>query len=280
MPDQAAEIRRLALRNGLRSTAHDSGPAPIVISGGKPGVGATTLAVHLAAALAAEAQRVVLVDADLYRADVASQCGLPNSLGIADVLAGRKSIHEILQRGPFGFQIAPGSASADARRAVSDRSLQRLLRQMRTLAPHTDCLLVDAGNQPGEITAALWSAAANVLLVTSPDAVAVMDTYALIKTLYSFRQLTQPLHLIVSQADQVTAADVHRRIDQSCRRFLGMSLELFAAIPFDPSAASAARGLCLQDPGETSPLAEAARRLARQINEFRNPAPSQRRLAA
>jgi MinD-like ATPase involved in chromosome partitioning or flagellar assembly len=129
--------------------------------------------------------------------------------------------------------------------------------------------LIDAGNQPTEIAAALWSAAAHVLLVTSPDAVAVMDTYALIKTFCSRRPLAQPLHLIVSHADAVCAADVHRRIDQSCRRFLGMSLELLAAIPLDPLAAS-----------ETGPLADAARRLARQINELRNPAPVQRSMAA
>ena len=55
---------------------------------------------------------------------------------------------------------------------------------------------------PANSTARLWSAADGVLLVTSPDAVAVMDTYALIKTLLSRHALRQPLALVVNQADR------------------------------------------------------------------------------
>src|SRR6185436_17726008 len=108
---------------------------------------------------------------------------LPRGLDIGDVLAGRRSIHEVLQRGPAGMQILAGAASAEVRDSVGERAILRLLKQMRSLGPHTDWLLVDAGNQPSEFTERLWSAADRVLLVTSPDAVAVMDTYALVKTL-------------------------------------------------------------------------------------------------
>ena len=76
----------------------DDIPAPrtLVLSGGKEGLGTTTLAVNFAVAMAAHGLRTLLIDADLYRADVAGQCGLPESTGIGDVLAGRKSIHEVL----------------------------------------------------------------------------------------------------------------------------------------------------------------------------------------
>src|SRR5206468_499377 len=108
-------------------------------------------------------------------------------------------------------------------------------RQMRSLGPHADWLLVDAGNQPSEMAAQLWSAADRLLVVTSPDAVAVMDTYALIKTLLSRQSLRQSPALVVNQAaDEATAADVHRRIDQSCRRFLGLAIEFAGWLPLDP----------------------------------------------
>jgi len=207
----------------------------LVVSGGRHGVGATTLAVQLAAALAQEAQRVVLVDADLGKGDVAAHCEHSAALGIADVLAGHKTIHEVLQRGPAGMQILAGAAAQQIRDVLNPRAIARLLKQMRSLAPHADWLIVDAGNQPSEMAAELWSAADRLLMVTSPDAAAVMDTYALIKTLLSRQSLRQAPALVVNQAaDEATAADVHRRIDQSCRRFLGVAIEFAGWLPLDP----------------------------------------------
>jgi flagellar biosynthesis protein FlhG len=225
------KLDRMQIFSG-RANFSSGGPRMLVIAGGKPGVGATTVAVQLAAALAREALRVVLVDADLDRGDIAAQCKLRGLVGIGDVLSGHKTIHEVLDRGPFGLQILAGSVSAEIRVGLNERSMQRLLRQMRSLSPHADWLLVDAGNQPSELAARLWSAADQLLIVTSPDAVAVMDTYALIKTLLPRHPASQFLSLVVNQApDDAAALDVHRRIDQSCRRFLNASVRFLGGFP-------------------------------------------------
>jgi flagellar biosynthesis protein FlhG len=204
----------------------------LVLSGGRPGVGATLLALKLAEVLANEALRVLLIDADLYRADIADQCQLTAAHNIHDVLRGQKTIHEVLQRGPAGIQIAAGAASVEARASATDRAIQRLIRQLPTLAKHADWLIVDAGNQPTELAARLWSIADDLLLVTAPDVVAVMDTYALIKTLISKHTPHRSVSLVVNQSpDDATALDVHRRIDQSCRRFLGLAIGFCGSVP-------------------------------------------------
>jgi len=237
-------------------------PRMLVVAGGRPGVGATTLAVNLAAALAQDALRTVLIDADLHHADAASQCNLPGSLGIGDVLAGRKNIHEVLQRGPAGLQILAGAASAETRNSLSQRAIQRLLRQIATLGPHADWIIVDAGSQPSEFAAWLWTAAEIVLLVTVPEAAAVMETYALIKTLLARHELRRDILLAVNQtADDAVAADVHRRIDQSCRRFLGLPIEFAGGLPHDTLGG----GLIESD----SPLAAALARLGSRLFDDR-----------
>src|SRR4051812_33392450 len=104
MSDQAPSFRSLVPSDRDQPRGSERGPGTLVISGGRPGVGATTLAVNLAGALAQDGLRVVLIDADLYRADVAAQCKLAGGLGIGDVLEGRKNIHEVLQLGPAGMQ--------------------------------------------------------------------------------------------------------------------------------------------------------------------------------
>jgi flagellar biosynthesis protein FlhG len=267
MDDQATELRRLVLPSVRLSSAREAGPRTLVVTGGRSGVGATTMAMNLAAALATDALRVVLVDADTNRGDVAAQCGLAKGLDFGDVLSGRKSVHEALQRGPAGMQVLAGSTTPESRSSVNERSIQRILRQIRSLEPHADWVIIDAGHQATDLTARFWSIAEHVLLTTSPDAAAVMDTYALVKTLLSRQRLARPLALAVNLVeDPLGAADVHRRIDQSCRRFLGLSLDLAGAAPCDAAAAKASREhapVVISDPA--SALARAISRLARQL---------------
>ncbi len=243
MLDQATQLRRLVLKSG-RTLGDDAAPPPrlVVVSSGKKGLGSTTLAVNLAVALAAHGSRAVLIDADLSGADVAASCGLTASVGIADVLLGRKDIHEVLQRGPGGMQVVVGACTAEARNACNERALGRILRQIQSLGRHADVVLVDSGSGSGEATLRFWQAADEVLLVTTPDAVAVMDTYATVKTLLTRSAVQSPLRLVVNQADsEAVAADVHRRIDQSCQRFLGLSVSLAGWLPHDAQAPAAQR---------------------------------------
>ena len=274
-----ADFRRLVFPTAASGADH-SGARMLVISGGRVDVGATTLAVNLAAALAQDALRVVLVDADLNRSDAAVQCGLAGSLTLHEVLAGRRSIHEALQLGPAGMQLVPGSALGETRAAINERSISRLLRQLRSLAPHVDWLIIDAGNQPSELMARLWGEADTVLLVTSPDAVAVMDTYALIKTLLTRRSLTRPPALVINKLQESeSAADVHRRIDQSCRRFLGLAVGFAAALPDDPDSLPAGDGSSAGLAVQQSPLMAGVRQIMTRLVEASTEPAVQRRAA-
>jgi flagellar biosynthesis protein FlhG len=274
MSDSTINFQRHVSRAG--GLAHDNaGPHTLVVSGGKAEVGATTLAIRLAQAQAQDAHRVVLIDGDLQKAAIAAQCNLNAALGIGDVLAGRKTIHEVLQRGPAGMHVLTGTSSAELRETLTERSIQRLVRHMRSLGPHADWLVVDAGHEPSEFTRRLWTAADRLLLVTSPDPAAVMDTYALIKTLLSRQALRKHVSLVINHApDEANAADVHRRIDQSCRRFLGLSIEYAGCLPTSPVAE-----IAVSTPDTTQPLATALARIARHVfpsSEFTG----SRRLAA
>ncbi len=266
--DQATQLRRLVLRSG-RAVGGDAAVPPrmLVVSSGKAAVGSTTAAVNLAAALAGHGARTVLVDADLARADVATQCGLSESIGIADVLLGRKDIHEALQRGPGGMQVVVGASTSQARNACTERALQRMQRQIQSLGRHADLVLIDVGAGSGAAALHFWQAADEVLLVTTPDAVAVMDTYATVKTRLGRPPAARPLRLVVNGAHSAdVAADVHRRIDQSCQRFLSLRVPLAGWIPPDELApADQRRGQPPVIARPDSPLAAAIEQLAEQV---------------
>ena len=281
MLDHTEKLRRLVSRSASIGHGPGAGPKLLVISGGKPGVGATTVAVNLAVTLSSDALRVVLVDANFARASIAVQCGVSDAIGIGDVLTGRRSVHEAIQRGPAGLQIIAGLPAGASRGSIPQCVSPRVRRQFQSLAPHADWVVIDCGHDSHSLVSEFWSAAEQVLLVTSPDAVAVMDSYALVKTILSSQQPARPLGLVVNQAaDEAIATDVHRRIDLSCRRFLGVSPEFAAALPRDPLAAHLARGtlpLTMQSPA--GPLALAIQQLAYRAIQSRDPG-QRERLAA
>lgn len=191
MRDQATRLRHLA--HDLQHERDNPSAYRIVVSGGKPGVGVTTIAANL----------VEVLRLDGVRAALATETRPQQADALADVLL------------------------FDASRI--------------------------ANPQPQ-----LWQTADEVLLVTTPDLVAVMDTYAAIKLQLPAHQPPR-LRLIVNQTMAASqTADVHQRLARSCERFLQTEIEALGEVPLDPCVIAAAEKLaplCARYPQSAASLA-------------------------
>lgn len=234
MPDQADKLRRLVIDAAPSAREAGSLPPTIVVTGGKGGVGATTVAINLAAALAQSGRRTVLVDA-APNADAAKLLGVDVERGgsLDDVLAGALSAADALCAGPAGISLVAGHWASERAPDRSPHSLERLLEQLPSLAGIADALVIDSGSGITNWTRRLWQEAGLVLLVTTPDDVAVMDAYATIKRGMPAPESNERLELkehldlrvlVNACHDTATAADVQSRLSASCRRFLGRSI--------------------------------------------------------
>src|SRR5688572_29555059 len=127
MHDQADELRQLVLRSAASALLPDV-PAPplVVVAGGKGGVGATTIAVNLTVAFARQGRRAVLVDADFNQPDATALCRVTDGATVSDVIAGRRTVHEALVRGPAGIQVLPGAWAQPALVDCSPAAQQRM----------------------------------------------------------------------------------------------------------------------------------------------------------
>lgn len=241
MLDQATQLRKLVLR-AMRDNPAMAGPPPrlLLLVGGQAGVGVTSVAVNLSVALSEQGSRVVIVDADPARPDVARLCGLPESADHEGTVHGTRDIHEVLQRGPAGIQVVPGLASAVGLLTPDTISEERLHRQLLTLGRHADIVVIDVGSATNSLARRFSRSASDVLLLTTPDDSAVMASYACIKTMLP-DATDSVLRLVVNRSDcSVEARDVHHRVADSCEKFLDRTVEFACRIPFDPAVSQAA----------------------------------------
>lgn len=254
MHDQADELRQLALRSGwTRTTAGSPETRMVVVTSGKGGVGVSTIAVNLAVSLAGLGQRTLLVDADLHGPDASTMCRVEDGPTLADVLAGRRTIHEALQRGPGGIQLLPGPWAEGRLAEYSPASHGRLLSGLRTLGAHADCVVLDVGARLDRFVGSCWQAADVVLTVVSPDTTAVMDTYAAIKLFDS--AATARLLTVVNQTDgEQSALEIHGRLARSCQRFLGLDLPLAGWVASYPAVVEAGQAQRVLVEEQTNPL--------------------------
>jgi len=242
MIDQANDLRKLVMQ---AAESRPGGPPErvpmLLVSGGKGGVGTTTVAVNLAVAAAQRGLRAVLIDADPDRADVQSLCRLRDRYTISDVLCGRRTLGEALQPGPAGVFVLPGASAAVDLADASESSQVRLLDQFAALGPRADLVVIDGGNGLHPFTRRLWRSSAAVVLLATPEPSAVLDAYAAIKV--AAGPAGRPgVRLLVNMCPSAEVADdVYGRIAQSCRRFLGFELPPCDWLPIEPCVSAAGR---------------------------------------
>ena len=266
MPDQANELRQL-MRHDARHARPRAGAWPqlVAVASGKGGVGTTTIAVNLAIALARSGRSTVLVDADLKSSDVARMCRVESRYTINDLLAGTHGIHEVLARGPGGIQVVPGPWNLGQLIECSPESQERLIAALRSLDQHAEFVVLDIGSGRSRVERRFWHAADKVLVVATPDANALTNSYAAIKVLAE-GDPGLPLYSAVNLAPAAEAFDVHARLSQACQRFLGMRLYAAGQLEADSQVLAAGRTrLCFMLSAPESPAVRGMEQMAEQI---------------
>jgi flagellar biosynthesis protein FlhG len=242
MPDQADKLRQLIAHKPPSIDVPWDGPPMIVVTGGKGGVGTTTVAINLAVALTHNGHRAVLMDL-APQADVAHLAGIDAADGstAADIADGSCSAAGALRPGPAGTLLVTGRWASAQTSEWSPHSLDRLLHQCAELRDHVDVLIVDGGSGMNRWAHRLWQRAALVLMVTTVEDVGIMDAYATIKQAAA-GDSTPEIRVLVNRFEFATAAaDAERRIAAACRRFLGRAIRPAPRLPrcIDASLASA-----------------------------------------
>lgn len=115
----------------------------IVVTSARRGDGVSTVAAHLAAALAAVGRRVLLIQADMRAPSVGGLAGIDDTVGLSTVLCGRLPLKAVVQTSPpYRFDVlTAGPSPAAPNELLASRRAADLFREVRA---RYDYVIVDA----------------------------------------------------------------------------------------------------------------------------------------
>jgi flagellar biosynthesis protein FlhG len=205
----------------------------IGITSGKGGVGKTSVAVNLAAALARLRHRVALLDADFALGNVDVLLGLAPEAHLGHVLAGERALKDIVVPAGHDLRIIPATSGLRHMSALTPVQWRRLADGLDTLNGDIDFLIVDTAAGISDNVVEVLRAAERVVIVTSLEPTAVVDAYAMIKLLTLSEPSLELAVLVNSARDEREARLVFSQLDVAADRFLGRRLAFDGFIPHD-----------------------------------------------
>jgi septum site-determining protein MinD len=151
----------------------------ITIVSGKGGVGKTTTAINLGAALNGIGREVIVVDLNLNTPNVGIHLGAPIvPVTLNHVLKGKAEIEEAIYEHSSGTKIVPSSLSVKEITNFNARKIPFVIRRLKDLA---DYVILDSAAGFSEEAIATIEAGEEIVIVTNPELPAVTDALKAVK---------------------------------------------------------------------------------------------------
>lgn len=143
----------------------------IAIVSGKGGVGKTTIAANLGAALAELDNKVIMMDMDLAMPNLEIITGLKNPpVGLIDVLEGKLELERVTYKGRAGIMVIPPGIMLEG---YSNENVEKIIKLLNDFPLKSDFVILDM--PPGREAVEVFSNKIEALLVVNPDKAAVLD---------------------------------------------------------------------------------------------------------
>ncbi len=221
--DQAEGLRRLLVRPSLRV---------VTVVGARPGLGATSVVVNLAAALARAGKNVLVLDENLAHDNVANTLALKPRFDLLNSVRDNLNWREVILHTVTGVHVLPVARAMQALSMLSTAERERLLENLTAASWGMDVVLVDASTDSHSVCASL-SGDEPLLLVLNATVDGITESYILLKQMAAQHGL-QSFDMLVNKArDEQEARRIFDNMQQLAQRHMKVSLKYLGYIPQD-----------------------------------------------
>ncbi|MAA63607.1 MAG: ATPase [Alteromonadaceae bacterium] len=205
-------------------------PRILAVTGGKGGIGKTSVSLNLALALSRQGNRVLLLDGDTDLANVTIMLGQYPRLSLADVLAGTCTLEQAIFEAPYGLHILPGASGVERCMGIAPSDRLAVMRGLASFEKHYDYILIDtaAGLQDNVIH--MIASAALACVVVTPDPTSLTDAFSLIKVLRRRGYRRTPSVLINMAKNAGQAQGIFQRFYTALQKHLDVTPHYLGAI--------------------------------------------------
>ncbi|MBN1763995.1 MAG: polysaccharide biosynthesis tyrosine autokinase [Sedimentisphaerales bacterium] len=156
------------IRANLRLLNDGKMPRILVVTSPRMAEGKTTLAINLASSLAQAGNKVLLIDGDLRKPDIARLLNLPvNSLGLSEVLSGSKRIEDVIHSlGLTGLDVLTSDGRKNTA-AIEHLSNPESLNIITEMSRNYDNVIIDTPPVLAVPDALLWAKMADAVILSS-----------------------------------------------------------------------------------------------------------------
>jgi flagellar biosynthesis protein FlhG len=236
--DQAQQLRNaVKMRNRSQNQNQVPHAQIITIAGGKGGVGKSSLAVNLAVQMSRAGKKVIIFDADLGLANIEILFDTTPKYDLSDVIYHGMTMKEIITPGPLDIGFISGGSGVLAMNHLHHDQILYLVKSINELHEFADVILIDTGAGVSDRVLEFVMASREILLVTTPEPSAVMNSYSLLKALYknpNFVERGTTIHVIANKLSSgEEGRAVFDKLDSVVEQFLHGRLNYLGPIPQD-----------------------------------------------
>ncbi len=160
----------------------------IVITSGKGGVGKTTTAINLGAAINAFGGDVVVIDGNLSTPNVGIHLNSPEvPVSLNHVLAKKAEVFEAVYEHESGLKIIPSSLSIKELRNMDTSRIKDFKKDFKKIA---DYIIMDSSAGLGDEALSVIDIADEIIIVSNPEIPAITDA---LKTIRLAEQMKKPI---------------------------------------------------------------------------------------
>jgi len=160
----------------------------IVITSGKGGVGKTTTAINLGAAMNVFGKDVLIIDGNLSTPNIGIHLNSPEvPINLNHILADKADVFEAVYEHESGMKIIPSSLSIKELKNIKPEKIKNFKKDFTKVS---DYVIVDSAAGLGKETTSTIALADELIIVTNPEMPAITDA---LKTIKLAEQMNKPV---------------------------------------------------------------------------------------